>query len=140
MIPEEKRIINIIFWSWVKPVNWYTIMGLTYYQKASGLNCGSTEIVKADKNEHGKQRWRCVASDCEKKTFRLEYRYKAYELGIKEPVVEMAINGRGIRDTARVLEINKNTVISTLKKKKTWLCKSIPVSLPLIQPLIWRLG
>ena len=36
--------------------------------------------------------------------------------GIKRQVVEMAINGSGIRDTGRVLGINKNTVISTLKK------------------------
>jgi len=46
----------------------------------------------------------------------LNYRYKACEPGIKEQVVDMAINGSGIRDTARVLKINKNTVISTLKK------------------------
>ncbi len=47
----------------------------------------------------------------------LAYRYKAYRPGIKEQVVEkMSINGSGIRDTARVLNINKNTVISTLKK------------------------
>ena len=46
------------------------------------------------------------------------YRYKAYEPGIKKQVIEMAINGSGIRDTARVLHINKNTVIATLKKKK----------------------
>jgi len=31
-------------------------------------------------------------------------------------VVEMAINGSGIRDMGGVLGINKNTVISTLKK------------------------
>jgi len=91
---------------------------MTYYQKASCPNCGSTEIVKAGKSEQGKQRLRCVASGCETKTFMLEYRYKAYEPGIKEQVVEMAINGSGIRDTARVLHINKNTVISTLKKRK----------------------
>ena len=47
-----------------------------------------------------------------------QYRYKAYEPGIKKQVIEMAINGSGIRDTARVLHINKNTVIATLKKKK----------------------
>ena len=41
--------------------------------------------------------------------------------GVKRQVVEMAINGSGIRDTSRVLGINKNTVISTLKKK-TMLC------------------
>jgi IS1 family transposase len=33
-------------------------------------------------------------------------------LGVKRQVVEMAINGTGIRDTGRVLGINKNTVIS----------------------------
>jgi len=49
----------------------------------------------------------------------LAYRYKAYRPGIKEQVVEkMSINGSGIRDTARVLNINKNTVISTLKKSR----------------------
>ena len=48
----------------------------------------------------------------------LEYRYKAYEPGIKKQVVEMAINGSGIRDTSRVLGINKKTVINTLKKRK----------------------
>jgi len=47
----------------------------------------------------------------------LKYRYRAYEYSIKKQVVEMAINGNGIRDTARILKINKNTVISTLKKK-----------------------
>ena len=45
-----------------------------------------------------------------------DYRYRAYEPGIKAKVVEMAINSSGIRDTARVPKISKGTVISTLKK------------------------
>jgi len=44
----------------------------------------------------------------------LTTRYRVYQAGIKEQVVEMAINGSGIRDTARVLKIDKNTIISTL--------------------------
>jgi len=52
------------------------------------------------------------------KTFMLDYNYKACEYGMTERIVEMAINGSGIRDTARVLKINKNTVINTLKKRK----------------------
>jgi transposase-like protein len=48
----------------------------------------------------------------------LNYRYRACQAGIKVQVVEMAINGSGIRDTARVLKINKNTIISTLKKSQ----------------------
>jgi hypothetical protein len=49
----------------------------------------------------------------------LEYYYKAYEPGINEQIVEMAINSRGILDTAHVLNINKNTVIRTLKKQNS---------------------
>jgi transposase-like protein len=67
-------------------------------------------------SERGIQRYRCQQQDCPTKTFMQEYHYKAYEPGIKEQIVEMAINSSGIRDTARVLKINKNTVISTLKK------------------------
>ncbi len=48
----------------------------------------------------------------------LDYNYNACAYGITEKIVEMAINGSGIRDTARVLKINKNTVINHLKKKK----------------------
>ncbi|MEZ5591611.1 MAG: IS1-like element transposase [Gammaproteobacteria bacterium] len=46
----------------------------------------------------------------------LSYRYKAYEPGVKTQAVEMSLNGRGIRATARVLKINQGTVISALKK------------------------
>ena len=49
----------------------------------------------------------------------LSYRYKAYEPGVKTQAVEMAFNGSGIRDTARVLKINKGTVISALKKSES---------------------
>ncbi len=55
--------------------------------------------------------------------FMKNYRYKACEPGMTEKIVEMAINSSGIRDTARVLKINKNTVINTLKKRKAALSK-----------------
>ncbi len=51
-------------------------------------------------------------------TFILKYKYRAYEPGIKEQIIEMAINGSGTRDTARVLKIDKDTVTSVLKKRK----------------------
>ena len=72
--------------------------------------------MKSSRSASGTQRYRCQNPDCETKTFMLAYRYKACRPGIKEQVVKMAINGSGIRDTARILKINKNTVISTLKK------------------------
>jgi transposase-like protein len=64
----------------------------------------------------GNQRYKCEA--CQR-SFQLDYAKRAYQIGIKEQVIDMALNGSGIRDTARVLKINMNTVMSTLKKKQT---------------------
>lgn len=74
--------------------------------------------MKSGHSASGTQRYRCQNPDCGTKTFMLAYRYKACSPGIKEQVVEMSIHGSGIRDTARVLKINKNTVIRTLKKSE----------------------
>jgi transposase-like protein len=86
------------------------------YQEITCPKCGGNNIAKSGFSTHGVRRYRCRHPDCTTKTFMLNYRYRAYEPGIKAQVVEMAINSSGIRDTARVLKINKNTVISTLKK------------------------
>ena len=39
-------------------------------------------------------------------------------LEVKQQRVDMALNGSGIRDTARVLGVSPMTVMSTLKKKR----------------------
>lgn len=93
------------------------------YIKVNCPHCDSNHITKSGRNAHGDQRYRCCNPDCNTVTFMLKYRYAACVPGIKEQAVEMAINGSGIRDTARVLGINKNTIISTLKKKQIALCK-----------------
>jgi transposase-like protein len=36
---------------------------------------------------------------------------------IKQHIIDMSLNGSGIRDTARVLKISPTTVIHELKKK-----------------------
>lgn len=88
------------------------------YQEVSCPNCNSKDIKTVGLSAKGEQRYRCHNPECPTKSFMLEYRYRAYEPGIKTQVLAMAINGSGIRDTARVLGINKNTVISTIKKKR----------------------
>jgi len=64
-------------------------------------------------SENGTQRWRC--NSC-KKSFQLSYKYKAWEPGVKEQIMELTLNSSGVRDISRSLHINKNTVISELKK------------------------
>ena len=67
-------------------------------------NCGSDEIKPFCYSKNNVPRYRCCNDKCETKTFMLEYRYKAYEPGIKEKVVGMAINGSGIRDNTQKIE------------------------------------
>jgi len=61
-------------------------------------DCGSNHIRKAGYSASGERRYRCDNSDCPTKSFMLAYRYKAYQPGIKERVVDMTINSSGIRD------------------------------------------
>ena len=80
--------------------------------KVKCVYCGSTEVIKFGKRA-GHQRYCC--KHC-KKAFQLDYTYKACEPGVKDKIVNMAMNGAGTRDTARTLGISKDTVTATLKK------------------------
>ena len=44
--------------------------------------------------------------------------YNAHKPGTKEKIVDMAMNGSGVRDTGRVLKISISTVMSTLKNSR----------------------
>jgi transposase len=74
--------------------------------------CESSDVVRYG-TQSGATRFKCKQCG---RIFKSDYIYRAYEPDVKDQVVEMASNGSGIRDTARVLGIAKNTVISTLKK------------------------
>ena len=80
-------------------------------------HCGSDQVVKCGKTENDKQRYLCQNQDCPTKTFILDYTYKGYLPEVKQQLIDMALNGSGIRDTSRVLAISPNTVINEIKKK-----------------------
>ena len=63
-------------------------------------------------------RYLCQNAACPQQTFVLEYRHRGRLPQGKQQIINMALNGSGIRDTARVLGISKDTVLSELKKKK----------------------
>ena len=77
-------------------------------------HCSCDDLVKNSHSENNTQRWFC--SGCNK-SFQLEYAYNAYNPGVKEKIIELTMNSSGIRDISRTLKINKNTVISELKKR-----------------------
>ena len=91
---------------------------MTLYQKIHCPECGNTDIMKAGFTAEKKQRYRCRFTACDKSHFLLDYSYREYLPGVKKKVVDMAINGSGIRETARVLNISRTTILNTLKKRK----------------------
>ena len=75
--------------------------------------CQSNNLQKNGKNINGLQRWHCKLC---KKYFQQAYRYNAYKQGVKEKIIDMTLNDSGVRNIGKVLKINKNTVLSVLKK------------------------
>ena len=79
--------------------------------------CHSDQVIQGGKTKAGQQRYKCQNPDGPRYSFQRELLYKGRAPAIKEQIVDMRLNGRGIRDTARVLKMSPSTVMNTLKKK-----------------------
>jgi transposase-like protein len=91
---------------------------MTVYMAVTCPGCHSTDVVRNGKSPQGKQRDLCRNQECPRCTFILDYTNQGYQPEVKQKISEMADNGSGIRDTARVLKISPSTVMSELKKTK----------------------
>ena len=79
-----------------------------------GPACQKPEAVyRHGKATDGTQRYRCPAYW---RTFQLQYRQKVHEPGVRAKITDRALNGSGVRDTARVLGSGPHTVLGELKK------------------------
>ncbi|WP_149590841.1 IS1 family transposase [Serratia symbiotica] len=75
--------------------------------------CSETKrVIWNSHSSSGAQLYRC--KHC-LKTFQLSYRYNSAKPETHQTIVDMAMNGSGCRDTARVLKISLNTVLRHLK-------------------------
>ncbi len=79
-------------------------------------HCHSDAIVRYG-YQSGHPRFLCKTCS---RVFKTEYIYTACEPGIRERIVDMAVQGNGIRNTARTLGVAKNTVVSQLKKTSSY--------------------
>ena len=80
--------------------------------------CHRTAVIKAGKQATGTQRYQCQNGQCERRIFLLYYQDRGRVPEVRRQVVDMALNGSGVRDTARVLRISPRTVIAVLKKSR----------------------
>ena len=80
-------------------------------------DCQNTDVIKHGITAQGKQRYRCKYPSCPYQTFLVAYSHQGRVPEVKQQILEMTLNGRGIRDIARVLHISPTTVIEALKKR-----------------------
>ena len=97
---------------------------MTSVIKVKCIHCGSNDVRKCGKSR-GNQRYECHNS-CGK-SFQLEYKNKGWLPTVRSQIQDMAINGSGIRDTARVLKVSPSTVMWWIKKKPQISLKSIGI-------------
>ncbi len=81
-------------------------------------DCHSTDVVQYGKQANGTQRYRCNNRDCPRTIFLLQYQDKGRLPAVKQQIVDMTLNGSGVRDIVRVLRVSSATVINVLKKKE----------------------
>ena len=93
---------------------------MQHYQTILCPNCQSNDIVKNGKSIKQKQRYLC--KNC-RRQFVIEYEYNDFKKETKNFIVPMTLNGSGIRDISRVLQISSNTVLSTIKQANKKLLK-----------------
>ena len=81
-------------------------------------HCHSEQIVKRGKTTRGTQRYLCQNIVCTAGSFLLDYRNRGYLPEVKRTIIDMSLKTSGVRDTARVLRISPDTVLSELNKKE----------------------
>jgi len=63
-------------------------------------------VIKAGKQANRAQRYQCQNEQCVQRIFLLPYHDRGRVPEIRRQVIDTALNGSGIRDTARVLRIS----------------------------------
>ena len=81
-------------------------------------DCQSIDMTRYGKQPNGEQRYRCHNRECPRTIFLLHYHDKGRLPAVKQQIVDMTLNGSGVRDIARVLGVSSATVIDVLKKKE----------------------
>ena len=75
--------------------------------------CQGSAIVRHGLSPEGKQRYRCrTCLEGRGRTLLLDYSYAGQSPAVKQQIVAMAMNARGLRDTARVRHGSPTTVLN----------------------------
>ena len=76
--------------------------------------CPARDIKKNGTTANGKQRYRCRRCG---RQFIARYTYQGRDPTVRRLIVPLALNGRGVRDTARALGVSPTTVLKLLRAR-----------------------
>ncbi|WP_250126813.1 IS1 family transposase [Chroococcidiopsis sp. CCMEE 29] len=76
--------------------------------------CDSSDVSKNGKSAQGKQRYLCKNPECPYRTFILDHSYAGRTRQVKQQIIEMSLNGSGVRDISRVLQVGAPGCIPVL--------------------------
>jgi insertion element IS1 protein InsB len=98
--------------------------------------CQSADSMKGGTTKTGTQRSKGLNATCPHYALQFDLIDKGRYPAIKEQIIAMALHGRGIRDTARVLQISPTTVLNALQKKRqrSAVCLATSASWPGCRP------
>jgi len=87
--------------------------------------CQGIHLVKYGRQTNGTQCYRRNDPDCPRRIFLLRYHDTGRLPEIKQRIVDLALNGCGVRDIVQVLGVSSATVIHTLKRRPQASTRSI---------------
>jgi transposase-like protein len=91
-------------------------------------HCRSEAVVKYGTASNGKERFRCQHGEQWGRTVIRAYAYPGRTPEVKQQIIELTLNGSGVRDIARVLHVSPSTVSGEIKKRQVRSPRSIPWS------------
>jgi IS1 family transposase/transposase-like protein len=97
-------------------------------------DCHSADVVQYGKQANGTQRYRCDNPDGPRIIFLLQYRDNGRLPAVQQQIIDMTLNGSGVRDIVRVLRVSSAPVIDGLTKKAPAITQVHARLLPTLAP------
>ena len=82
------------------------------FEEITCPSCASRHVVKNGTTRNRKQKYLCRA--CRRQFIR-DYTYQGCRPEVRRLIVPMTLNGSGIRDITRVLQVSINTVLEVIR-------------------------
>lgn len=90
-------------------------------------DCDSLNVVRYGKQPNGTQRFICQNPQCKRRIFLLNYQTKPRDPATRQQIIELALGGVGVDETARLLNMPKKTVMEVFQLLSSF---SLPANPP----------